>query len=453
MTLKDTSMPAMLPPDVPVGGPSGAPAGSAPGAPAGAPTGGVRPGGVERSLQYRSFWRKLEATLGAIQARADVAATLDQIIQVLLRDYRQDLHMVAGRLYEKVDADRYVLRRWHGDNTPSKVGYTVPITYPAVQILLDRGLLVMKETDPEFDPQIEDPLGVSAFAAMTLGDDNRWLLSFSVEGEYDRERMLYLLSAVQHVVTQKIQQSRFYDALEEARRIQMSLLPKGPPVFHGYELWGRSVQAETVGGDLFDFLPLSDRILGIAVADSSGHGLPAALQARDVITGLRMGLSEDLKIVRTMEKLNKVINRSTLATRFISLFYGELERNGNFIYCSAGHPPGLYYHGGGFEELKLGGMVLGPDPDARYERGYVVMKPGDIIVLYSDGIAEATDQADEAFGLERLKQVIASNANVSAKELVDLIFKAVEAFSRRSRREDDQTVVAIRLPKQATVSD
>jgi len=417
--------------------------------PADAPAGAERKGGIERSLQYRSFWRKLESTLGAFRAKADVAATLDQIILILLRDYRQDLHMVAGRLYEKVDADRYVLRRWHGDNTPAKIGYTVPITYPAVQILLDRGLLIMKETDPEFDPQIEDPLGVSAFAAMTLGDDNKWLLSFSIEGEYDRERMLYLLSAVQHVVTQKIQQARFYDALEEARRIQMSLLPKGAPAFHGYELWGRSVQAETVGGDLFDFLPLSDRILGIAVADSSGHGLPAALQARDVITGLRMGLSEDLKIVRTMEKLNKVINRSTLATRFISLFYGELEQNGNFIFCSAGHPPGLFFHDGIFHELSLGGMVLGPDPDALYERGYVIMKPGNIIVLYSDGITEATDPSDEAFGLERLKQVISANAGIPAKELVDVIFKSVEAFSRRTGREDDQTVVAIRLPRTA----
>jgi sigma-B regulation protein RsbU (phosphoserine phosphatase) len=461
MTLKDISMAATPPADAPSGGSAGtsagaapgASAGSAPGTAAGLPTGGVRPGGVERSLRYRSFWRKLEATLGAIKAKPNVAATLDQIIQVLLRDYRQDLHMVAGRLYEKVDADRYVLRRWHGENTPAKVGYTVPITYPAVQILLDRGLLIMKETDPEFDPQIEDPLGVSAFAAMTVGDENQWLLSFSVEGEYDRERMLYLLSAVQHVVTEKIQQSRFYDALEEARRIQQSLLPKGPPAFHGYEMWGRSVQAEAVGGDLFDFLPLSDRILGIAVADSSGHGLPAALQARDVITGLRMGLSEDLKIVRTMEKLNKVINRSTLATRFISLFYGELEKNGNFIYCSAGHPPALFFHDGTFHELSLGGMVLGPDPDALYERGYVIMKPGNIIVLYSDGITEATDSSDEAFGLERLKEVVASNADVPAKELVDIIFKAVEAFSRRPNREDDQTVVAIRLPKQAVVSE
>src|SRR5262245_63884236 len=120
MTLKDTTVPAASQPDIPSGGQR--PAGDRPAGDrtTGERTGAERPGGVERSLRYRSFWRKLEATLGAIQARADVAATLDQIILVLLRDYRQDLHLVAGRLYEKVDADRYVLRRWHGDNTPAK---------------------------------------------------------------------------------------------------------------------------------------------------------------------------------------------------------------------------------------------------------------------------------------------------------------------------------------------
>ncbi len=403
-------------------------------------------GGIERSQQYRSFWRKLESTLGGIEAQHDVVETLDRILRTILRDYRQDLHVVAGRLYEKGDQGEYVLRRWNGDNAPAKIGYTVPITYPAVQILLDRGLLIMKETDPGFDPGIEDPLGVEVFAAMTLGEDNRWLLSFSLEGEYDRERLLYLMSAVQHVVTQKIRQARFYDAVAEAGRIQASLLPKGPPSFHGYDLWGRSVMAEAVGGDLYDFIPLSNRILGLGVADSSGHGLPAALQARDVITGLRMGLSENLKIVSIIEKLNRVINRSTLSTRFISLFYAELERNGNFIYCNAGHPPALYLHDGTFEELRHGGMVLGPDPDAEYERGYVVLRPGDVVVIYSDGITEAADANDEQFGVDRLKTLVAAHADLPARALVELIFQTAEAFSRRARPVDDQTVMVIRRP-------
>ena len=403
-----------------------------------------RPPSAEKSAIYRSFWRKLDAALSAIEAAPDITGTLDVILKTLLQDFRQELKFVAGRLYEKVDGNRYVLRRWHGDNPPDKLGYTVPITYPAVQLLLERGILILRESDPEFDPSIEDPLGVTVFAAMTLGEDNQYLLSFSLEGEFDRERMLYLLSAIQHVVDQKIRQQRFRDVMEEARLIQTSLLPKASPSFPSYDVYGRSVPAEAVSGDLFDFLPLSDRILGIAVADASGHGLPAALQARDVIIGLRMGIADDLKIVSTIEKLNKVINRSTLATRFVSMFYGEIEKNGNFIYCNAGHPPALLYQDGSFQELDQGGLVLGPDPGARYERGYVRVEPGSVIVIYTDGITEATDYSDEAFGVDRLKEIIAGDAALPARALVDLIFQRVESFSRRTRPRDDQTVVAVR---------
>jgi serine phosphatase RsbU (regulator of sigma subunit) len=401
---------------------------------------------AEKSALYRSFWRRLDAALRTIESAPDLTATLDAILKILLGEFRQDLKVVAGRLYERVDENRYVLRRWHGDNPPDKLGYTVPITYPAVQLLLERGLLILKETDPEFDPRIEDPLGVTVFAAMTLGDDNRHLMSFSLEGEFDRERTLYLLSAIQHVVDQKIRQQRFVDVMEEARLIQLSLLPRGSPAFENFDIVGRQQAADAVSGDLYDFLPVSDRILGVAVADASGHGLPAALQARDVITGLRMGIAENLKIVSTVEKLNRVINRSTLATRFVSMFYGELEKNGNFIYCNAGHPQGLLFHEGRFTELDLGGLVLGPNPDARYERGYVRFEPGDVLVLYTDGITEASDVAGEEFGVDRLKGIIAENAVLPARSLTDLIFQRVEAFSRRTRPRDDQTVVVLRRP-------
>jgi serine phosphatase RsbU (regulator of sigma subunit) len=409
-------------------------------------TAGGRPATAEKSALYRTFWRKVDAALSAIRPGGDLTSILDEVIIILLSEFRQELHIVAGRLYEKVDDHRYVLRRWRGDNPPDKLGYAVPITYAAVQLLLDRGTLIMKESDPGFDPSIEDPLGVSLFAALMIGEDNRWLLSFSIEGEVDRERMLYMLSTIQHVVGLKIRQQRIHDILEEARLIQLSMLPKGPPTFPPFDIQGRSVPAESVSGDLFDYLPLSDRVLGLAVADASGHGLPAALQARDVITGLRMGMEENLKIVSTVEKLNKVINRSTLATRFVSLFYGELEANGNFIYCSAGHPPGLLYNEGRFTELDLGGLVLGPNPAARYERGYSRVEPGGTVVLYTDGITEAFDRDGQSFGVERLKALIAEHHPLPARALVDRILQAVEAFSRRTPPLDDQTIVVVRRP-------
>jgi sigma-B regulation protein RsbU (phosphoserine phosphatase) len=405
-----------------------------------------RPAAAEKSASYRSFWRRLDATLRATESATDLNVTLDAILKMLLRDFRQELAFVAARLYERADDSRYVLRRWHGESPPDRLGYTVPITYAAVQMLLERGIIIMKETDPGFDPSIEAPLGVSVFAAITLGEDNRHILSFSIEGEFDRERTLYLLSAIQHAVGQKIRQQRLYNIMEETRLIQMSILPKASPVFPPFDVHGRAVPAESVSGDLFDFIPVSDRILGLAVADSSGHGLPAALQVRDVITGLRMGIAENLKIVSTIEKLNRVINRSTLATRFASLFYGELEKNGNFIYCNAGHPPGLLWHAGTFRELDLGGLVLGPDPEARYDRGYVRVEPGDVVVMYSDGITEAANAADEEFGVDRLKATITAHSGFTARALAEAIFQKVEAFSGRGQPTDDQTVVVLRHP-------
>src|SRR3989442_9157793 len=391
-----------------------------------------RPAAAERSAVYRSFWRKLDQALNSVEEAQPVISSLDEMLKILLKDFRQELGFVAGRVYERAD-DRYVLRRWYGDHPPDKLGYTVPITYAAIQQLAERGIIIMRESDPGFDHTIEDPLGVTVFAAMTIGQDNQSILSFSIEGEFDREKTLYLLSAIQHVIGQKIRQQQLHNVLEEARQIQLSLLPKASPAFATFDIHGRTVPAGSVGGDLYDFIPIPDRVLGIAVADSSGHGLPAALQVRDAITGLRMGMAEHLRIVSTIERLNKVITGSTLSTRFVSLFYGELERNGNFIYCNAGHPPALLYKDSRFQELDQGGLVLGPDPEARYERGYVRLRPSDVVVIYSDGITEATNPDDEDFGVARLQRIIAENQSLSASGLVDLIFQTVDAVSRRLR--------------------
>ena len=120
---------------------------------------------------------------------------------------------------------------------------------------------------------------------------------------------------MRYAINQKLRAQRFESLIVEAQRIQQSILPQRIPQYAGFDIWGKTVPAEIVSGDFYDFIPVSDNILGLAVADGSGHGLPAALVVRDIYLGLRMATDRDFKIIRTMEKLNSIIHRSRLTTK------------------------------------------------------------------------------------------------------------------------------------------
>jgi len=209
---------------------------------------------------------------------------------------------------------------------------------------------------------------------------------------------------------------------------------------------------DNVGGDYFDYIPVTEKILGLAIADVSGHGLPAALQVRDVYMGLRMGLARDFKIVRTVERMNRIIHRSTLTSRFVSMFYGELELNGVFIYVNAGHPAPFHLSADGtMRFMEEGGPVLGPLSEATYERGFVVMKPGDLLVFYTDGIVEAMGSESEGgtleeYGCDRMIAVAREHRGQPARAVVDAIFAGVERFTRGAPAEDDRTVMVVTYP-------
>ncbi|HEY9420702.1 MAG TPA: PP2C family protein-serine/threonine phosphatase, partial [Thermoanaerobaculia bacterium] len=251
---------------------------------------------------------------------------------------------------------------------------------------------------------------------------------------------------------QKIRRDRMEGIFVEARKIQASILPKRKPEYGEFDIYGHSEPMEEVGGDFYDYIPVTEKILGLAIADVSGHGLPAALQVRDIYMGLRMGLARDFKIVRTVERMNNIIHKSTLTSRFVSMFYGELELNGVFIYVNAGHPPPFHIAADGtLQELHQGGPVLGPLPDATYERGFVIMKPGDMLVFYTDGICEAQGRDENGrllgeYGTDRLLEVAREHQGETAREVVEAIFASVDAFTRNAAPDDDRTVMVVSHP-------
>jgi sigma-B regulation protein RsbU (phosphoserine phosphatase) len=291
---------------------------------------------------------------------------------------------------------------------------------------------------------------VDRFAAIAVGED-RFILSFTVDPGAPDEDLMSSLGILRQAVDQKLRQERYVSALNEARQIQMSILPRRMFRRGPIEMAGFTAPAELVGGDFFDFIPVSDRIVGVAIADASGHGLPAALQVRDVYTGLRMGVERDFKIVRTVERLNRIIHQSRMTTRFVSLFYGEIEEDGNLMYVNAGHPHPLHFHGREVTPLVQTGMVLGPSATATYSRGYRHLEKGDAVLLYTDGMVEAHDAHGEEFGVGRLTRAYLETRDRPCDEIARTLVKKVREFSGDAEPEDDCTVVLLRRGEKAAV--
>jgi serine phosphatase RsbU (regulator of sigma subunit) len=392
-------------------------------------------------MDYKNLFRKIDRNLRTIERSNDLLATLAEILRRLVDDFQDDLGLVGGRIYERKGSS-YVLKREY-PNPRAPKDFKVPATYPPIRELLEKGYVYSRLGDTGVDSRIEAALGVNRFAAIGVGEAGRQLVAFTLRDNSDSEEVGHTLNTIRHAINLKLRSEKFADRFAEARAIQLSLLPEAAPTFGDYDIFAASIPAEEVGGDLYDFIRVSNRSLGIAVADASGHGLPAALQARDAIIGLRMGVEENLRISATLEKLNRVVNHSALASKFISLFYAELESAGTIVYCNAGHNAPLIWDGVAFRELGRGGMILGPNPNSQYERGYETLAPGSILLAYTDGIVEAVNAADEAFGMDRLRAVIRDHVRPSARELVEAVFAAVRDHVGGDSRDDDQTVVAV----------
>jgi sigma-B regulation protein RsbU (phosphoserine phosphatase) len=395
-------------------------------------------------VDYKSLFAKLERNLDQIERSTDLGSTLARILRLLVEDYRDDLGFLGGRIYTR-KGGAFVLRHEYPEAVAPR-GFRLPSSYEPLQELLSQGFIFRYLTDPGVDRRIEEQLGGRTFAAICVGEPANHIVAFSLQDGVDRDQIVSTLNTIRHVINLKLRKEQLEDRVAQAREIQLSLLPPRAPMLADFDIWGMSQPAEEVGGDLYDFIEVSERSLGIAIADSSGHGLPAALQARDVIIGLRMGVEERLRITATIEKLNRVISRSALASKFISLFYAELETNGTLVYCNAGHVRPLLWFPGKFQELERGGMVLGPNPRAIYERGYARLEPGSVLLAFTDGIVEAQDGAGTMFETERLREIVASQTWTSARRLVETVFDAVRRHSGVDVPIDDQTVLAVVRP-------
>ncbi len=401
---------------------------------------------------HKHLYRTVESLLDRIDNSAGDEKMLEDILHLLVEsDDTAAFGVVSGRLYMERELD-YLLVKSISGHGPQIAGKTVSKEYQVVKDILRHRLWVISPESPGWDPDLEAQFSDVDSAAILVGRDPSYILSLGIRHHGSEDDLLVLLESIRASIGLKLREQAYVNKMKQAQAIQHSLLPRQLPTLEGFEISAVSHPAEEVGGDVYDVQRVGEGTLGLMLADASGHGLPAALQARDVVIGMRMGQAEGEKITATVSRLNRVIHRTGLTSRFISLFYVELEESGNMAYVNGGHcPPLLVSNEGEVFEMKTCGPVLGPLPDAVYRRGYATLKPGEVLVMFTDGVTEREDPRSKVseddiveLGRDGLIETILDCRDESAQGIADRIIERVREFGNGRPFEDDVSVMVVK---------
>jgi sigma-B regulation protein RsbU (phosphoserine phosphatase) len=271
---------------------------------------------------------------------------------------------------------------------------------------------------------------------------------------------LDLLNAIAYSAAIAIENARLYQVavekgrlereLQMAREVQMSLLPTEIPAAPGWEFAARWLPARQTAGDYYDFIPAAGGQLGMVVADVSDKGMPAALFMALTRSFVRASMDPSAP-VESMRRANRLICADSQSGMFVTLFYALLDPSRHEItYINAGHNPPLYFQmgrqAGQGALMRLGrtGMALGVEEDSPYEARRLTLKPGDFLVLYTDGVTDALNSDGRSFDMENLESVVLANREKSAAEMATLLERAILGFIGQEPLFDDITVLIAR---------
>jgi len=276
------------------------------------------------------------------------------------------------------------------------------------------------------------------------------------EEPYSKEDRKLLMTVAQQaaiavdystLISQVAEQERMRREIEIARQVQAQLFPQMFPVIEGFQYTGYCRAARGVGGDYYDFLGL-DPLLGIALGDISGKGISAALLMAQLQALLRSHApSHEKNLDQMFLIMNRLMCSSTAPGKYATFFYGVFDRTSNSLdYVNAGHlPPMLFRSNGEVLRLQTGGPVMGILPEAQYESDHVQLQSGDLLVIYSDGVSEATNPQEEEFGEDRLTELISTCKERTPEEITKIVLDALERFVSVAPQHDDITLVVARL--------
>lgn len=417
---------------------------------------------LDNALLYRETERRAlekEVLLEVSKALAE-ALDLGEVLAAMFEALRQVVDFDAAAVY-------LVNRRTQALELVNAVGYPSG-SDEAFGLQVGQGIAgwVAKTGEAVIVPDVSrDPRYVAARPATRselaapLLLKGRAIGVFNLESDLDdayHEGHLELLAAFASQAAVALERARLTDELFERRRIekelaiareiQASFLPEGAPRLPGFDLAGTTIPHDEVGGDYYDFIEIGDHRLGLAIADVSGKGIPAAL----IMAGFRMSLlaeiRNDFAIRAVMRKVNTLLHESTERDRFVTAFYGVLDwKSGMLTFSNGGHnPPLLLRADGTTESLVEGGVALGVLPDARYDDRPVPLRPGDVLFLYTDGVSEAESPSGEQFGRSRIEQTLRGLAGADADAIAKGVVRAVLEWAGERGQNDDLTLMVVR---------
>ena len=314
--------------------------------------------------------------------------------------------------------------------------------------------LTLLEQIPKVDPNIRSVI-VSAYGDMRniRTAMNRGAFDFVTKPldfedlQITIERTLTHMAEWKEALLSRDKLVALQNELDVASKIQQSILPTSFPEGAGYEVYGNMAPARNVGGDFFDVINLENGRLGLAVADVSDKGVPAALfmmSSRTLLKGAAIGRGAPGDV---LSEVNDLLTADNDAIMFVTLLYAVFDpETGVLIYANGGHTNPLLVHpDGASEELPLtGGIALGVMPGLEYKESNVTLAPGDTLVLYTDGVSEAMNSEGEEFGVDRLRQIFDGQAPASARDANEAILQSVTNFAGETPQSDDVTCLVLR---------
>jgi sigma-B regulation protein RsbU (phosphoserine phosphatase) len=250
---------------------------------------------------------------------------------------------------------------------------------------------------------------------------------------------------------ERLEKRRLESELAVARQVQRSLLPDRDPQIDGFDISGLTVSCEEVSGDYYDFIEFPNHQLGVAIADVSGKGIPAALIMASFRASLRAQARNEFAIRNILRKVNYLLWESIASHQYVTAIYGVLDpHSGRFSFGDAGHNPLIIMRSdGSYTENSCGNIVLGIFEEREYKECYRRLRQGDLVALYTDGVTEATRDGVE-FGVSGFIETLRKLRNRPARDIARGVYATIKEYTGKTVLDDDMTVVIIKCLKNSS---